>query len=381
MVAVREVPQSAIRSEPMASSRSFCIAGCFLATALGVFSETVHDLNEGLQSWNRMKREAGYYTESGVYRGGLWRVASNTEAEVYRCLEHTSSHCLDWSMHEENRRKREYGNCTCAQTELPYCHRWQCETTHIDKGADCRSKGDSSVCVDLYLNDTLTCACDSPAPNQRYCSEWSCRDDSSTGYSEEEDYQCLEEDATGEYCYRWKGNISSSLEIESSVCECFERGKHFCEHWECRERSMIRCAAHDGGWCSVEIGVVIGGGLGLFFLLLIGCLIRNPSDNELRENEQCERVVFLCVLVPGGCPIAFLFLNPVHKNFRGQLIRILCMTALLCMPWLVGVVIWGGVLACVIVLPVWICVFVFILLLRYHQRFSKNRQVHPSSQV
>ena len=363
----------------MAASRFFSILGCFIVTAMGTSSETAHDLNDGLRSWNRMKREAGYYTESGIYRGGLWRVARNTEAEFYRCLEHTSSHCLDWWMYEKNRRKTEYGNCTCAATELPYCHHWQCESTHVDKDAVCTS---TNVCEDRYLNDTLTCTCDSPALNERYCSEWSCRDDSSTGYLEQKDYHCLEEDVTGEYCYRWKGNISSSLEIEYSVCECFERGEHFCEHWECRERSMIRCAAHEGGWCSIEIGIGIGGGFGLFFLLLVGYCIRNPSGDTLQDDVWFENVVFgRCLWLPLLCPVWLLFLDPIHETCRGQLSRILCLTVLLCLSWLPGVVIWGGVLACLIVLPIWLGILIFILLLRYCQRLPRNRQVHPSSQV
>ena len=204
-----------------ASVYYFCTAACFVVAALGESNETAHDL----------KRVAGYYTESGVYRGGLWRAASNTESEVYHCLRNTSSQCLHWSLQEENRMKREYGNCTCAPTELPFCDHWDCTTKSFDEYAECVVGRESIECVGISFTESLTCACTSRAPSQRYCSEWSCREDSPIDDSENEDYQCLEEDVTGEYCYRWKGNISSSFAIESSVCECFTRGELFCKHW------------------------------------------------------------------------------------------------------------------------------------------------------
>ena len=194
--------------------------------------------------------------------------------------------------------KREYGNCTCAPTELPFCDHWDCTTKRFDEYAECVVGRESIECVGISFTESLTCACTSRAPSQRYCSEWSCREDSSRIKLKKGDYQCLEEDVTGEYCYRRKGNISSSYAIASSVCECFARGELFCKHWECQERSMIRCAAHILGWCSVEIGVGVGGGCGLFFFLSVGCRIRNPPDNRLPNDGRRETHTFLCSCLP-----------------------------------------------------------------------------------
>ena len=370
----------------MRALRFFCIASSFVLTALEVCAQETHDLNEGLQSWSHMKRAAGYYTESGVYRGGLWRAARKTKSKVYYCLEDASRHCLYWTMQEENGRKTEYDNCTCAATELPYCNHWECTTTDVDKNPDCTVDRDSGACTSVG-DDTLKCACNSRAPNQRYCSEWSCHEDSSKSNPKNEDYQCLEEDVTGEYCYRWNGNISSSFKIESSVCECFERKELFCKYWECRERSLIRCAAHTGGWCSLELGIGVGGGCGLIFLITFGVVL-SPSYLFINNSWWCTKIVIRLVVVliiwvsvGAALPVIIVSLTPTCREYFGQFFGFLFLTLLFVCPWLIGVAIWGGTLAVVIVVSIWVAVFTFISFVLYYEKLSENRRVHPSSQV
>ena len=371
----------------VASLCYYCIVSCFIVVILGESNQTTRDMNEGLQSWSHMKRVAGYYTESGVYRGGLWRVASKTESKVYYCLEDASRHCLYWTMQEENGRKREYDNCTCAATELSYCNHWKCTTTDVDKNADCTDDRDSGACASVGA-DTLTCACNSRAPNQRYCSEWSCSEDSSKSNPKNEDYQCLEEDVTGEYCYRWNGNISSSFKMESSVCECFERGALFCKYWECRERSLIRCAAHTGGWCSLELGIVVGGGFGLISILLTGLYYWLPSDVDASTAGRCTQAAtcLLCLVtsvgILGTCVLFFVInFMTTSRDHLSSFFGFFLFAPLLCLPWLIGVAIWGGTLAVVIVVPVWVGAFICISFWLYCLNLPKDRRVHPSTQV
>ena len=361
----------------MATRRYLCMATYIIVAALGVSSETAHDLKDGLQSWSHMRQEAGYYTKSGVYRGGLWRIASNRESEVYHCLKDASSRCTIWNTHEKNQVEEERGKCSCAATELSYCEQWTCTTKRVSLRHYTRFK------------DTLECGCVSPSPNERYCSEWACTERSSSGHSEQEDYQCVEEDVTGEYCYRWNGNISSSLEIESSLCECFERGKHFCKHWECRERSMIRCAAHWGGWCSIEIAVFVGGIFGLYYLMQIWCILRKEPWRELNRlvlsKSHVVGLLLFCLMIPSEllyrfCCLSYLLGQNERTNLKSTCL-LLKWSLLLCLPWLIGVVIWGGLLACAIVIPVWIVVFLIIAFSLYFERIPHDRRVHPSSQV
>ena len=369
----------------IASVYYFCISTCFVVAALGESNETVHDLNEGLQSWNRMKRVAGYYTESGVYRGGLWRVASKTESKVYHRLEDASSRCRHWSMQEGNGKRGEYDNCTCTgATDRACCDHWECTTTDVDERDDCTASRESTRCASVG-NNTLTCACHSRVPNRRYCSEWSCREEISRIDPKKGDYKCLEEDVTGEYCYRWKGNISSSYAIASSVCECFTRGELFCKHWECRERSMIRCAAHYGGWCSIEIGVGVGGGFGLYFLILTGFFSWFVQSNRVNEDAGCLKVnviwLMLVVSAETFVPVIIVCLLEICRQHFSLFFGFLLLAPLFCLPWLIGVAIWGGTLACAIVVPIWVGVFILISFMLYYLELPKDRRVHPSSQV
>ena len=125
---------------------------------------------------------------------------------------------------------------------------------------------------------------------------------------------------------------------------------------------MIRCAAHYGGWCSIEIGIGVGGGCGLFFFLSVGCRIRNPPDNRLPNDGRRETHTFLCSCLSVKQSDCSLHTNwIILRRFRNQVVVGLFLTLLFCLPWLIGVVIRGGVLACVTVLPAWIFVFIIIL--------------------
>ena len=337
----------------------------FSVAARKISNEEFVDLDKNLSSWHRLKRDAGYFTESGVYRGGLWRDAKATDSEVYSCLDNRINYCRHWTTEEESKHTREHGTCTCidATARLSYCTRWTCETTHVKKKAHCTGggmDGGSSSCEDVYLSNSLTCACDLPAANENYCAQWSCSDVSSDGYSEAEDYRCLEEDVTGEYCYSWKGNISSSYEIESSFCQCRQREDRYCHHWACRERSLTRCAAHFGGWCSIELGIGLAGGLGLVFILLYGrCLHNGECAEESTEVLSC--------ITCGDSVLNSRWFSRLASHFGcqdsadcfpyGKFLKAVIVS---CLAWLSGVLIWGGIDALIVVLPVWFFAFLEI---------------------
>ena len=147
---------------------------------------------------------------------------------------------------------------------------------------------------------------------------------------------------------------------------------------------MIRCAAHYGGWCSIEIGVGVGGGFGLYFLLMIGVLFWQPSVSLFDNAWWCTKIVICFVLVMSLQTLIPLFvanLANICRQHFSLFFGFLLLAPLFCLPWLAGVAIWGGTAACAIVVPVWVCVFILISFMLYYLELPKDRRVHPSAQV
>ena len=283
-------------------------------------NEASRVLDSDLETWNRLKREAGYYTESGQWRGGLYRVARTTETGQYHCLEHTDTHCTSWNVSERSRKKHETGNCTCEETTSPYCQQWTCNTTYQYR---CQNSENPATCIAV---ETLKCDCIVSALNERYCWKWRCQEDSNTvpgGQFGFEDHECVVGNDTAAFCSRWHGNTSSKYVVESSACECFERGRGFCKYWQCRERKITRCTQTNLGWCQLEIAIGVGGGLGLF--LFIFCVLRRQVSFAHWEGTTRK-------LETGHVLVCFV---------------------LFCLPWSVGVAIWDGVFAMSCVFPAW----------------------------
>ena len=209
-------------------------------------------------------------------------------------------------MSEHRDGKHETGNCSCGETTSPFCQQWTCNTRFE---YDCSTMYESKTCI---TKGTLNCDCIVPADNEQYCWTWHCRGDSNLkpgGYHENEDYECVSGDVTGEFCFRWHGNTSSKYQLESSACQCFARGERFCRYWQCRERGIGRCTHSGPGWCRLEISIGVGGGLGLLsFAFSVGfplAVARGHQD----------------LMTP---PVVVVFF------------------AAFCLPWSIGVLIWGG---------------------------------------
>ena len=284
------------------------------------FGELSKKLELHLVSWPRLKRQAGYFSEAHVYKGGLYKEAMDEEFEFYQCLSENKQHCTSWTAHEESKDEVEYGKCKCVEFEDSYCTSWKCFQLELAFDANCGDLG----CQDELQIEKTKCKCHTPSPNGNYCRSWNCTETGSDGNLEEEVYACLEEDKSGKYCYLWSGNVTSETEIESSACQCVERGTQFCVYWICKERGIERCEAHTG-WCNRRVALGIGGGLGAAFTV-VGVGIAPPNANRQ------ERAFLL----------AFVF-------FFG------------CLPWIAGVLIWGGLYVLPWVAMIWISTFVMSL--------------------
>ena len=89
----------------------------------GVSSHIIEpvDLESELIPWSVLKVLAGYYDESGVYRGGLYRRASDEEHEMYTCVQNNTDHCLTWMANERSSGEVEQGTCYCREIGRASC--------------------------------------------------------------------------------------------------------------------------------------------------------------------------------------------------------------------------------------------------------------------
>jgi len=83
------------------------------------------------------KIAAGYYTESGRYKGGIPKRSG--ELETYVCNEYaydstnsTAIACVDWSVNEFGGGETETGSCTCGSFNDRYCSGYSCYTVEED---------------------------------------------------------------------------------------------------------------------------------------------------------------------------------------------------------------------------------------------------------
>lgn len=294
------------------------------------------DFESDLLSWPRLKRYAGYRTEDGRYRGGLYKRARDEEFERYTCVQNNTDHCLTWTAREGSSGETEQGTCYCRSVNTPYCSTWVCSQVEIERDADCNH----GVCTDRVQSENAECTCEETDVDGRYCRFWRCFEDGADGFVEEEEYTCLQEDISGEYCFRWKGDIFSSYELESSVCECVRRSDTYCDYWECKERGLVRCASHSGGWCDLNLSIGLGGGAGVLFIL-IGVAWEFDTD-----DVDCKFGPLLICVIFG------------------------------CLPWTAGVVIWGGVRGLPIVAAMWIATFAVSCFVVY---FISPKESEPPS--
>lgn len=303
-------------------------------------SALLQDLNDDISTWNRLKRDAGYYTENGRWRGGLFLRARNEWFDSFTCNHLNSSYCHSWTVVKVARQDVFNGTCFCTRRHSnPYCRAWECSETDSSRQIRCDPDGSNCRFRSRSSGILTSCSCLSPSVSKKYCLEWVCRRRRFDGRNREQNYQCIKEDATGNYCFRWNSSFASDSEIRSSVCECFERGSLFCHHWRCKERKVQICDAHSGQWCNLWLAIFVAGPLGA--LTIVGLVIIRPAlEESIAKN--------------------------VYIVFRA--LAISC-------AWLFGVLIWGGVRGLPWVAATWfvtIVVLIFYILHRNKRKYGYN---------
>ena len=260
-----------------------------------------------LTSWHVLKRDAGYYSHSGMYRGGLCKRARGSYHEEIRCTDKHRDYCLLWkTTHSSN--DRDPTVCRCdSEGDSPLCESWHCSS------------------------DNRECVCRTRSTNGRYCLRWKClRKGDRYQAGAEEDYECVSGDARGEYCLVWQGNISSSCYVSAALCRCAQAKVNYCTMWKCHTRWHLRCASHPYGWCHVGIALVVGCVFGIYPVFVAGAGVYLCLIDGKKHGERCA-----------GCICAF------------------CILCFMGIPLLVGVAILGGVMGVVFTSVMWIIVFLF----------------------
>ena len=269
-----------------------------------------------LESWRSLQRRAGYFTESGLYRGGLFKNARYEQHEWHDCTDGNGKYCLSWSTNERSEEKQESGTCICNEGKKHYCASWSCQQIGIKNKAECRRARIVKTCRPQIEVEEATCSCAVESMNQKYCQQWNCTETGPHKATETEIYTCMREGGRGRYCERWTGVIVSKKEVESSICQCRLEENNYCLSWTCKERGLLICDEYGAGWCNFALAVGLAGGLGTIFILFGLVSVR------------------------------------VYETLNERL-RLFCFTVTLGLLWTPGVIIWGGEKALIWVVGMW----------------------------
>ncbi len=307
--------------------QSVVSSGFFLVGVLGLDLELGEKIDFPLTD-KEHKIAAGFYSESGRYRGGVPKRSS--EVEKYICNEYaldstnsTAIACVDWSVNEFGGGETETGSCVCGSFNERFCEGYSCFTLEEETKATCTKTGTyTKSCVYASEVELTTCGCVAESDNGLYCKSWECEEIDKDAHEEHEEYECRVEAESGEFCQAWTGQIWSKEEFEQTTCSCDAQweGDAVCSVWECVEREYGMCAqarwkngkGAKKGWCNFDLAVGVGGTIGAIGFIATGVLVFLTFTGEMSAGDTC-----------------LAFLGSVGWA---------CL-------WSVGVVIWGGVFA------------------------------------
>lgn len=274
------------------------------------------------------KIAAGFYSESGRYKGGIPKRSG--ELETYVCSEYaydstnsTAIACVEWSVNEFGGGETETGSCTCGFFNDRFCSGYSCYTVEEDAEPTCTKTGKyTKNCVYHSDVELATCDCSQESDNGLYCKSWECEEIDDDAHVEFEEYECRLEAGSGEFCQAWTGVIHSREEFEQTTCFCDSEwaGDAVCSVWKCEEREYEMCGQAGPGWCSFGIAVGVGGTFGAIGFIVTGVLVFLTMIGEFGGIDTC---LALCGAVVWAC------------------------------LWSIGVVIWGGVYAVEAVAMYW----------------------------
>ena len=267
----------------------------FLSTEAVCQSDDGLNLEEDLEPWTSLKRRAGYYTQSGRYRGGLYKSVRHEEGEVNDCVKDNGRYCLLWTSRNRNEEKEKTSSCACKDGRRQYCASWTCEhkAAHFDADYCRHADRGAASCKGRQHEAYSTCSCSIEAKNQKYCQQWLCTESSSHEKTAKGTYNCTKDRV--EYCERWTGDILSENEVEAAACQCDVKQATHCRHWTCKDRGLKICR-RKWGWCNFTFALIVAGGGGT--ICLLGGMFSGLKERNL--YRRMERFYF-------GSVFCFLF--------------------------------------------------------------------------
>ena len=325
------------------STTSGYAAAALLSTVLLLVLTTARAEDEtGLLSWGQLQKKAGYFSESGRWRGGLPKKERN-EGDVWsNCLERHNnvSFCKKWEEKGESAQAFRNGTCDCIEEKDSYCHGWKCISEEKERYCSEGSRKDrkSSPKCKKGVEMLEDCQClEEKNESSAYCWKWRCTENDGDSTTRRGDYFCHETsnsnsstlNSSTTSCVDWSGELTSSSDVESISCECTIDEDGLCENWECNVRTLLRCSEHKGGWCHLELSIGVFGVIG--FLFLVGGMV-------LIFSFQCSR----------------------RANREMQLKILTIYTIFLVLPWFAGVAISGGVEGIGWVILMWAIPFIVL---------------------
>ena len=298
-------------------------------------------------SWQELEKRAGYFTEDGMWRGGLPWTVRQTENTLEVCSDtrgsENGSYCQLWDIERDSDWASKISTCNCSRHTDSYCANWRCLLPSETNNVLCESLRVNG-CIRPPKEDVKVCACDQAAEKGTYCQRWTCFiDDVYHRILGQGLYHCLSPDPSNTFCQRWMGEWDSVKEVQSRVCKCDQSANGYCHMYRCETRSMIRCSEHEGEWCHLETSIGLYGTLGFFFLL-VGLMMHYAHPTDSRTNAT------------------------VMFSFH---------TAIFALLLLVVVAVTGGLYGLIWVILIWLGFFLFLASTRI---FSRVQRVRDSAQ-
>lgn len=251
----------------------------------------------------------------------------DNDYKLFTCTQPSSNgqFCGNYTTVDDSLDEAEFGHSSCEQVSAngEYCQQWEHVQAEYKKcwlGVIITNDGPiqteiccnkenrllypccNTACDKTNYNarppqvEYLSCACQTPSSNEKYCQLWTCEQYSWPGQTyaqgrEYETYTCVEADSTDSYCKRWKGNIESIEEFEVDKCYCTKVSTNgqFCQDWTCEEIGV------DMWYPNLywNFFAVILGGLGNAVVLVV---LMNGAWRRIKEDFLVWRKYFLMYL-------------------------------------------------------------------------------------
>ena len=261
-------------------------------------------LRERLPAWKRLRIEAGYFSESGRYQGGLYRRRTSEDLKIYNCQSHDADRCChSWTLTAASGDNEVNESCSCLPNcASTCCESWSCSRTESVPNSNGRNAARQE-------NAMTHCSCSSRSNDNTSCQTWNCSNwEEVRDYGET--YHCEDADAGG-FCSRWNGTSRSRKDVGESLCRCTFSAGEYCAEWYCVTRRLQRCDQHPAGWCDLGLALTVGYFSGVVFLIvLVVASLHSARQNHYFPLSLLITMIIMSVVTLYGGTVAVMCVLP-----------------------------------------------------------------------